>query len=234
MRLKRLVTTLNASFESFVNGVENHDALAQGVIADVRKAAARLRSQKGALEAQTSRLRTSRQELTERRDRWHTRAQSLAQSDPEQALLCLRRRDAAATQLVGLTTQIDEQSALGNELSNSLLQVEQRLAELQNRRTALSSREAKAAVLAQVATPNLSADIDDLFSRWEVSVLEDEYRDPGQPAIGGGTLHGSGVVDELDDAMRSQEADELLRDELAQMRNSVPPTPEVATKENDQ
>ena len=230
MTLKRLATTLNASFESFVNGVENHDALAQGAIADVRKAAARLRGQKGALDAQNRRLADTRQTLQERRDRWQQRAEQLADNDPDQALLCLRRRDGVIEQLSQLSTQMAEQTELATELDASLVQVEQRLVELQNRRTALSSREAKAAMLAKVDAPNFASDIDELFSRWEVSVLEDEYRDASGMTP---EQHSTATVDELDNQFLAKEADQKLLDELAQMRapNS---SNKISSKENNQ
>ena len=45
MRLKRLVATVSAGFEDFVAKVENHEAVADCIIDEVRQAAARVRVQ---------------------------------------------------------------------------------------------------------------------------------------------------------------------------------------------
>ncbi len=213
MKIKRLFTSINASFDDFVTGVENHEAVAAGVIADVRKAAARLRAQKGQLDARISRQQTQAKELAARKDRWQNRAAECAKEDPEQGLLCLRQRDAAATALEQLNAQINEQSQLAAELASSLTQVESRLGELQNRRTALTSRGARANVMAKVATPDLSTDVDELFERWEVAVLQEEYRDTSAGMAPADFSNAQG--DELDRTMQSAERDAELQAELA-------------------
>ena len=213
MKIKRLFTSINASFDDFVTGVENHEAVAAGAIADVRKAAARLRAQKGQLDAQISRQRNQAKVLSAREDRWQKRAADCANDDPEQGLLCLRQRDAAATALEQLNAQISEQTQLAAELASSLTQVESRLGELQNRRTALTSRGARANVMAKVATPTLSTDVDELFERWEVAILQEEYRDTsaGMAPVD----FGDAQADELDRTMQSAERDAELKAELA-------------------
>ena len=127
--------------------------------------------------------------------------------------MCLRQRDVAATGLEQLRAQINEQTQLAAELASSLTQVESRLDELQNRRTALSSRGARANVMAKVATPNLSTDVDELFERWEVAVLQEEYRDSsaGMAPVD----FGNAQADELDRTMQSAERDAELKTELA-------------------
>ena len=74
MRLKRLVTSVGASFEQFVNKVENQEAVAESVIRDVRASAAKLKVQMGGVNAQTERLRERRDRLTEDVGRWRQRA----------------------------------------------------------------------------------------------------------------------------------------------------------------
>ena len=123
-----------------------------------------------------------------------------------------------------------EQTELATELDASLVQVEQRLVELQNRRTALSSREAKATVLAKVDAPNFANDIDELFSRWEVSVLEDEYRDASGMTP---EQHTAATTDELDTVFLAKEADQKLLDELAQIRDENSSN-KISSKENNQ
>lgn len=222
MKLKRLVTSLSASFDGFVNSVENHEAVAEHAITDVRHAAARLRAQKDQLDSRITRQASQQQDLTARLERWQRRASECAIDDPEQALLCLRRRDAASEALARLTQQSEEQSHLSAELANNLVQVEARLTELQNRRTALSSREARATALAGGATPSPAINVDELFERWEVAVLQDEYRD-GLAPLGQTTGDYQRGVDhdDLDKSLLAKEREAELKRELTALQNTT-------------
>lgn len=221
MKLKRLVTSLNASFEGFVSGVENHDAVAQSAINDVRKVAAKLRVQQGQLAGRARRLVEAEQALTRKRDRWQTRAQDFAEHDPEQALQCLRNRDSVDQQLAQTNEQLTQQRSLCEQLAGNLAQVEQRLSDLQHKRIALSSREARTSVLAKTAGLETQSNIDEMFERWEVAVLQGEYRE-------GDVLDGScdakvdemttGSVDQLDNLLQREERDRQLRAELERLR----------------
>lgn len=221
MKFKRLVTSLNASFEGFVSGVENHDAVAQSAITDVRKAVARLRVQQGQLAGQARRLIETEQALTRKRDRWQTRAQDFAERDPEQALQCLRNRDSVEQQLARTTEQLAQQRSLCEQLACNLAQVEQRLSDLQHKRIALSSREARTSVLAKTGGLETEGNIDELFERWEVAVLQGEYRE-------GGVMDGcsdakademtAGSADQLDNRLQREERDRQLRAELERLR----------------
>ena len=219
MPFKRLVTSLNASFEDFVTGVENHDAVAKSAITDVRKAAARLRAQQGQLAAHTARLSATEKALSDKRNRWQDRAAEFAESDPDQAMQCLRNRDAVARELESTQEQLTKQRSLCDQLACNLAQVERRLAELQQRRIALSSREARTNVLAKTSGTDAGVDVEELFERWEVSVLQGEYRE--------GTVNELGCItdgappssaDQLDNALLAEERDAQLREELKRLR----------------
>lgn len=221
MKLKRLVTSLNASFEDFVSGVENHDAVAQSAITDVRKAAARLRVQQGQLAGQARRLVESEQALTHKRDRWQSRAQEFAEQDPEQALQCLRNRNSVECELTRTSEQLAQQRSLCEQLAGNLAQVEQRLSDLQHKRIALSSREARTSVLAKTGGLETQSNIDELFERWEVAVLQGEYR---EGAAMDGCSDGkvaemaTGSADQLDNLLQREERDRELHAELERLR----------------
>ena len=219
MPFKRLVTSLNASFEDFVTGVENHDAVAKSAITDVRRAAARLKAQQGQLAAQTTRLAATEEALIKKRDRWQSRAAEFANSDAQQAMQCLRNRDAVEQELASTTEQLTRQRGLGDQLACNLAQVERRLAELQQRRIELSSREARTNVLTKTGGVEAGADIEELFERWEVSVLQGEYREGGVPGAGCSAEQASGSsADQLDNELSAQERDAQLREELERLR----------------
>ena len=176
MRLKRMVASVGASFEQFVNKVENHEAVAEAVIRDVRASAAKLRVQMGGVMAQTERLRTRRDGLAEDAGRWRERARRFATVDEDRALECLRRMKRAEVEQAQATDQLAQFETLGDKLKDRVAAVEARLSEMQLKRTALSSRSARAQVMAAGNQDTLS-DVNAVFDRWEMAVIEDEYLD---------------------------------------------------------
>ena len=176
MRLKRLVASVGASFEQFVNKVENHEAVADSVLRDVRAAAAKLKVQMGGVDAQAERLRERRDGLADDSERWRERARRFAKDDEERALECLRRMKRAEAELAQVGDQLAQYEALGEKLKDRLAAVESRLSTLQLKRTALSSRSARAQVVGAADQETLS-DVNTIFDRWEMAVIEDEYMD---------------------------------------------------------
>jgi len=196
--------------------------VAQGVIADVRKAAARLRVQQGRLAGQTGRLVETEQALTRKRDLWQTRAKDLAEQDPDQALQCLRNRDLVEQDLAHAGEQLAQQRRLCEQLAGNLAQVEQRLLDLQQKRIALSSREARNSVLASTDGKEAQSNIDELFERWEVAVLQGEYREGSfldSCSTGADETEAMGSAAELDGVLGRQERDAELRAELERLRS---------------
>ena len=66
--------------------------------------------------------------------------------------------------------------ALCGKLKDRLAAVEARLSDLQLKRTALSSRSARAQVIGATDQDPMS-DVNAVFDRWEMAVIEDEYLD---------------------------------------------------------
>ncbi len=205
MRLKRLVASVGASFEQFVNKVENHEAVAESVIRDVRAAAAKLKVQMGGVNAQADRLRERRDGLADDAERWRERARRFANEDEERALECLRRMKRAEAEQGQVVSQLAQYDALGEKLKDRLATVEARLSALQLKRTALSSRSARAQVVGAADQEALS-DVNAIFDRWEMAVIEDEYLDE---VVGG---DGDRLERELDAAEEREQLMAALED----------------------
>ncbi len=176
MRVKRLVASVGASFEQFITKVENHEAVAEAVIRDVRASAAKLKVQMGRVTAQAERLQERRDTLAQDAGRWHERAKRLATEDEDRALECLRRMERAKAEQARVVAQLAQYEALCEKLKDRLAAVEARLSDLQLKRTSLSSRSARAQVMG-AADQHSVADVDAVFDRWEMAVVEDEYLD---------------------------------------------------------
>lgn len=213
MRLKRLVASVSAGFEDFVTKVENHEAVAECLIDEVRQSAARVRVQQARVQAQIGRLQTQRSELDDEQSRWNERAAGLADRDEAKALECLRRARRIEARLAAIEAQLDDHLRLADDLGERLARLEQRLEDLQLRRTALSSRAATAQT-ARHAGAACTESVDRVFDRWETAVLADEYRDE---------LADQGLpqADTLDREFREQEEMEDLRARLALLKQGA-------------
>ncbi|MEM7169103.1 MAG: PspA/IM30 family protein [Pseudomonadota bacterium] len=176
MRVKRLVASVGASFESFVNKVENHEAVADQMIRDIRGTAAKLKVQLGRVNGQIARLEERRDALIADGERWRDRARRFAKANEEQALECLRRMERAKAEQSRVSDQLAGHETLAAKLKDQLGAVETRLDDLQLKRTTLSSRTAHAKAMTS-ADPHLMSDAEDVFDRWEMAVVQDEYLD---------------------------------------------------------
>jgi phage shock protein A len=209
MRLKRLFASVSAGFEDFVTKVENHEAVASCAIDELRAAAARVRVQHARLLTQIDRLEAQRRRAIEDEASWERRAVALADQDEAKALECVRRAERSRNRCDALAAQIGEQTRLAEELRERLTDLEARLAEVELKRTALSSRAVRAAALSCTRSER-DESIDAAFDRWETTVLADEYGDA--------PLHTAS--DPLEQELRSAEEQARLETRLAELKSN--------------
>ena len=222
MKVKRLMASVSAGFEDFVSRVENHEAVADCAIDDLRKATARVRVQQARTATQLQRLERQLADLEAEAARWRTRALRVAEAadggaDPAtggeaKAIECVRRARRAEQEAASLTSQRDRFRALADELRGRLRDLEQRLGEAQLKRTALSSRAARAETLRRVEHCAPETSLEAVFDRWETVVTADEYRD------GIELVDGAAAVDALDRAFADEEELAALRADLEALR----------------
>lgn len=179
MRVKQLVTSFTATFDQFAKKIENHEAVAEHVIADVRAAAARLRVQSGRVQADIDRRTAVRDEALQAAKRWQQRALAVPADQEAQAIECLRRAEQASKDARIADAQIARCEGLLDEVQAAQRDVETRLADLKHRSNTLASRTARADVLAYSQDLGFTDETDAVFERWEQAVLEKEYLDAG-------------------------------------------------------
>ena len=209
MRLKRLVATFGTNFDNFVSKVENHEAVADAMIDDVKAAAAKLTMQKARNAQQLIQLSRKKENMLNDIERWRQRAVSTAENDEARALECVKRLKHEEKQLKALDTQLQEHESLEVQLQQRLSHVEERISELQLKKAALSSRTAKTKALALSDQASIG-DVDSVFDRWEESVIKDEYLDNSiiKP------------VDHLEKTFLETEEMDDLKSALADLRSS--------------
>jgi len=207
---KRLFATLTAGFDSFIDQVENHEAVAAAVVADVRRQAARLKVQIARLDTHIGRLDEQRQQALDEAGQWRERALRVAEDDDRRGLYCARQYREAEARAGQLASQISEHTGLRDNVQRELTAVEDKLNELQLRKTLLASRSAHmhaSKVAAGVACHE--DDAEGVFERWETQITQNEYLTAVQTPAS---------VDPLRTEFEEQERDAALREQLSVWR----------------
>jgi len=208
--IKRLSATLNASIDSFVNRIEDHEAVVEKSLREIRQAAARTRVQLSRVnrdaEALQRRLDEARQDMT----RWTERAKANV-ADEETALACLKRRKSCESRIGQLEQATINQTQARDRIQANLEQLEQRIESLSRKRNSMRSRASIAEAMRVVnqLDGHDTRNIDEVFERWEVNLAEAEIE--LDPLVEPG--------DEFEaDFVRAEERSALLA-ELAQLKN---------------
>lgn len=219
MKLKNLAASLNATFDNFVTSIENHEAVAASMIQDVSRAAARLRVQHNRVQNQIKHLERSQQTLQTQMACWQTRAKTRSLVNPEQALQCLRQRDATRAQLERVTAEQNQSQELQAQMTANLQQIEHRLSELRSRRASLATREACGGVMAKTTQTSVTGDVEALFERWEEAVIHSEYKYRGHSdSTGLGNPAGDPSHSAFAREFEQREYNDNLAEELADLQ----------------
>jgi len=202
-----------------VSQVENHEALAQGAIAEVTRAAARARVQLVRVREDGARLRRQLGETHETEKLWRDRARRTAAEDEARALECLRRSKRAERRAAEMERRVDEHERAEKQLAQDVAAVDERLGQLKEKRNLLRTRESRAQALATVRSADapFGCDVGELFDRWEAQVTEREFA--GECA----SLATSELDDDaFEDEFVTAEENENLRAELDDLLREAP------------
>lgn len=209
--LTRLSTSISAAVDRAVTGIENHDAVIEAAINDIRRNAGEARARLNRLRNETRRLDERRGNLRTQAAQWASRATQQA-IEEDVALECVRRKRACERQAADLDTQIAEQEALQERVAANIEQIETQLTDLKRKRTLLRSREAVAETetrTSALAASEHGLDIQDTLERWEAKIAGAEIE--------------MSVMEAPDALERRFEQDEQrmsLAAELAELRNN--------------
>ncbi len=209
--LKRLTATLVASVDRTVTQMQDHEAVVAAAISDTRKATARARFKLEKLKAENQRLRDRIQSLKDESETWGTRAVSLHETNPQDALQCIAHRNRCTEQIELLSTRLEQQQQLEQQSVKTVQRLADKTDALNSKRAQLSSRAATAEATRVISRleGDEGMEIDDTLDRWEQSVYETE-------AVCGVALESSSLspTDDLTERLVSEEKQQNLQDEL--------------------
>jgi len=215
-RFKQWSTVFLSRVDSVVSRLENHEALVDSAINEVRHSLAKAKVQLG-------RVRHDRQSLRQRHEQalnavhsWTERATSIAAEDEQRALECLRRKHGSAREATGLESRLAEQVQVEERLVADIAAVEERLIRLLHQRNLLRTRESTAAAKGAMAsaTSPFGEDVGEVLERWEMQVVEAEL---GNGYAGTDSSLGTATSDGFGDSFAAEEEQRALREELREL-----------------
>jgi len=209
---KRITATVTANVDNAIATMENHDAVLEASLADMRRASAKSKARLRRVEADGARLRGKLEQLETARQRWTTRAARHADSDEATALECLKRRRAAAAQRDDCAEALARHDTLVSKLSASIEKIDQRYRELDQTRTLMQTRERAAQAAHTIdafGDHGVGTNIDDTLERWEARISEYEVDDTTDPD-----------AERFEQTFIDEELRAELREELDALKNS--------------
>lgn len=202
MKFRRIVTSISASIDDWISKVENHEAVADCAIGEVRQAAAKIRGQLNTVCSRHQHQQREQARLNEECVRWRNRAIACKDSDEEKALRCMQSMHTCKAQLAGVDQQVQESVRLIHELKQHLSEVELKLHELQGKRDSLSARAARNKVAVSSQRCHSESKTEGVFARWEENVVADEY--VSAPLCPTGDLEWAFLASESREALKAE------------------------------
>lgn len=173
---KRLAVTIQSRTEELIGSLENHQAVAESMIQQMKQAAAKARIHFARVQADRQRLERRLRELHDAELRWVERARRVSSTDETRALACVRRLKATREEIARVESEREQVAKADRALAADLERLERQLAELERRKNTLACRQGCVDALTAVERAD-ATNLEDLcgaFSRWETSVMEKE------------------------------------------------------------
>ena len=141
---KRITATVAANVDSAVASMENHDAVVEASLNDMRRASAKAKARLLRVTNDGVRLRRKFADLQTAEARWVERAKQYANDDEAKALECLRRKKDCERHLSSCEETIQQHTELESRLKISIEKIDNRYQDLEQTRTMMRTRQSAA------------------------------------------------------------------------------------------
>lgn len=206
--IKRWTTGIFSRIDWAISQIENQEALINSSLKESRESVAKAKIQLKRVRQDGEKLRQKLQAEEESIVRWRDRATQIAKTDEDRALECLMRAKKSEQQRDQLVLRAKEHALVEQELAKDVESVQERLAELMEKRNLMRTRQSRAEALTsiQACSSETSTEVDDIFDRWEMRVTEKELATE------------CGIsADPLEESFDKIESEAELREELRQL-----------------
>ena len=203
--IKRISATFMARLDGIVSDIEDHEAVVQTSIDELRHKVAQARARFNQMQREEAQLQERIEQLGNDEARWAQRARSCAKEDPAKALACIERRQQCQAQAKHLSESLVTYRQAATRLSRDVADSESRLQALNTRHSMMRARQSgSAARVAGVDSDLVSLrEVETSFERWDARLSDQELR-----------LGDISMSDSLDDSFSREEQDAQLRAEL--------------------
>jgi phage shock protein A len=173
---KKLAISIQAGAEELVGRLENHEAVAQSMIADMERAVARAKVQFTRIQADRQHTGNRIGELRDQEKQWIDRAKRVSSQDEARALECIRRLKQVRDDIERVTNDEHELTESEHKLKQNLESLERTFGDLRRKKNSLSCRQScvDAIRTANILGDNPTSDIEETFSRWKCDVMTKE------------------------------------------------------------
>ncbi len=181
---KRLSTTLFSRIDQVVGEIENHDAVIQASLNDMRKKVAEAKVRLGQVHREKEQLEQQSQELQGNARRWQQRAVDCADADEEKALECVSRSRFCEQKNARLRQAINQYAQTADKLGQDIESSEQHLGEMKQKLTLMRARQSTTSAISATSEMNNNVEnqLDETFGRWEINISQTEMLvDPLEP-----------------------------------------------------
>ncbi len=202
---KRLSTTLFSRIDEVVSEIENHDAVVQVTLADMRKKVAEAKVRLNRVHLEQNRLKKEVTEQEEKSRQWRNRAVECAKNNEAKALECVSRSRHCDQQVERLGQALNQYQQTAVKLAGDIDLTEQRLAEIKQKLTLMRARQSTSSALNATNETNTEATqlLEDTFDRWEINISQAEM-----------TIDSQQFIDPIEHEFVAREQEQDLRNEL--------------------
>lgn len=208
---QRIKATLNSTIEHAVSQIEDHEAVVEVSLKEMRTAVAKARIRLARVAKDNTALQEKIAQLEATETSWANRALQVAKTDKEQALQCIERRNTCAKQLEQSRNDLAANRQFEENISRSVADMEQKLQVLIQHHHQMRSRHSTAdamRVVRAVEHHPSALGLEAAFERWEAKIMEAEYDLA--------PIH----TDSLDAQFSAKEAQEKLEADLRLLQQS--------------
>ncbi len=205
---KRLSATLVSRLDQVVGEIENHDAVIQATLNDMRKKVAEAKLRLGQVRSEEQQLKQQIQAQKENTVLWRKRAIECAKTDEAKALECVSRSRQCHLKINNLEKALAQYVQTADKLACDIETSEQRLAGMKQKLTLMRARQSTSCALDATNEVNSSSEtlLDESFNRWEISISQAEI-----------TTDSCDNSDVMERDFIAQEQQEELQKELAEI-----------------
>lgn len=205
----RIRSTVTANIESFVDQLENHEAVATATAQKLEQAVVRLRVHRKRAERRALNARGRVATLEAAARTWRDRSARLG-DDRERAIECVRRFRAAKRAVAAVTAEVTEEERLIEKLIDDERTLSAQVDAFKRRCASLTSREARSEVVRDFDTDDGALAV---FERWEARIETKEAAIEAD-AVTSDTF-AEALDEEEDRAALERELDDILRNRVS-------------------